>query len=419
MPLRVQCSAGHLMMVPDHRAGTVLRCANCGIDVQVPAAAGTAGKEVHKPRINTPALSRSDVKPSVGKPSGVKSSSGQAPRVAGHSTEAKSGIGLPLGGKKLAPPRPKLPPLPAVAKVAIEPEPVAETAPSEPIAPPIQWLEPEPTQVPPRSSQRPRMTLTGTMLAPEPVPAPRPRREATPPSKAPPVSPPAPQPEPPIFIAAEPVFEIQPEPKPEPELIPFHAAATVVAPAAPPVAVAPATDSPASQFSFISMLGVQPTAAQRHTAWQLAAALVGATLLSIGPSLWEISDYLRTDSTLTIAPWAFLLLVLGIVQLGCIMLLVQVPDWSSVWIVTLQSLALAAVYAAVLGLTIITDGDSPLVDVLKLNAEHTNGKAPPWCVCLAATYACLAFFAGRMSMKWRKVLKQMQVADEAALNHAW
>ena len=70
-------------------------------------------------------------------------------------------------------------------------------------------------------------------------------------------------------------------------------------------------------------------------------------------------------------------------------------------------------------LTIITNGDSPLVHALQLSAEHTNGKAPPWCVCLAATYACLAFFAGRLSMKWRKVLKQVQAADEATLTHAW
>ena len=43
--------------------------------------------------------------------------------------------------------------------------------------------------------------------------------------------------------------------------------------------------------------------------------------------------------------------------------------------------------SAVLGLTIITNGDSPLVHVLQLSAEYTNGKAPPWCVCLAATSA--------------------------------
>ena len=110
--------------------------------------------------------------------------------------------------------------------------------------------------------------------------------------------------------------------------------------------------------------------------------------------------------------------MLGVVQFGCILLLVQVPDWSSVWIVTLMSLGLAAIYAAVLGLTIITSGDSPLIGALQLDYQYQNRKAQPWCVCLAATYACLAFFAGRISAKWRKVLKQVQAA-EAAAGHAY
>jgi hypothetical protein len=81
MPLRVQCAAGHLMMVPDHRAGTVLRCPNCGIDVQVPAAGGT-GKELVKPRVNPP--------PTTPAKAGVGAAR-QSAQVAGHSTAAKSG----------------------------------------------------------------------------------------------------------------------------------------------------------------------------------------------------------------------------------------------------------------------------------------------------------------------------------------
>src|SRR5688572_6817653 len=111
MPLRVQCAAGHLMMVPDHRAGTVLRCPNCGIDVQVPAAGGIAGKELVKPRVNPPAST--PAKAGVG-------AARQSAQVAGHSTAAKSGIGLPA----VKPPpksRAKPPPLPAAAKKAAPP----------------------------------------------------------------------------------------------------------------------------------------------------------------------------------------------------------------------------------------------------------------------------------------------------------
>jgi len=181
-----------------------------------------------------------------------------------------------------------------------------------------------------------------------------------------------------------------------------HSAAAEVDPLPPPV---------------IIRQGVQPSSSQRHTAWQLAAALAAAALLSIGPSLWEIADYLRSDGEIAVARWAFPLLMLGVLQLASVVLLVQVPDWSSVWIVTLQSLVLAAIYAAVLGLTVITNGDSSLVSTLQLDQQYSSGKAPPWCICLAATYACIAFFAGRISAKWRKVLRLVQAAEQPAAAH--
>lgn len=407
MPLRVQCAAGHLMMVPDHRAGTVLRCPNCGIDVQVPGAA--AGKELVKPRVNLPASA--PAKAGVG-------AARQSAQVAGHSA-AKSGIGLPA----VKPPpksRAKPPPLPAAAKKAAppekpavilgpapSPEPTAtETTPdvvfTSPVmsaAPPAPVAEKPPDFVDPaliETVELPPKVLKKKEVAKEEPPQPEKRR-------------------------AE-LFEIKDEPAPPP-----------VAPAPeptplsePPVAAPPQaafhSDVPSLLSGFpdphpppITILqGVQPTNSQRHTVWQLAATLAAVALLSIGPSLWEITDYLRSDSGLAVASWAFLLLMLGVVQIASIVLLVQVPDWSSVWIVTLQSLILSAVYAAILGLTIITNGNSALVSTLDLDQQYATGKAPPWCICLAATYACIAFFAGRISAKWRKILRQVQATEQAA-----
>jgi hypothetical protein len=161
------------------------------------------------------------------------------------------------------------------------------------------------------------------------------------------------------------------------------------------------------------LLGVRPSDSQRHTTWQLAAALAATALLSIGPALWEITDFMQYDSGPDVARWAFLLLMCGVVQLATIVLLVQVPDWSSVWIVTLQSLGFAAIYAAILGLTAITNGDSSLIDTLQLGEQYSSNKAPAWCICLAATYACIAFFAGRISAKWHKMLRQIQATEQA------
>jgi hypothetical protein len=498
MPLRVQCSAGHLMMVPDHRAGTVLRCPNCGIDVQVPGQAAGPAKALGQPRLPGPTLARSPAVPAI---SGAGE---QSPQVAGHSTGPKSGIGQGAP-RVLAKPRVKPPPSPA-AKKPVDPPlvvvpPAAPIGPAELVASPnpvaepdIQWGEVQPASIPlgtirpptaadivfaevqtkpekaekkadlpvtrrttvdapqkpptthaapqkprwqieqpepappksqPGGSNRPRATVTGTILAPEtpieppielpPKPAARKQTEpkpleAKPAPRAPePVHEKAPLPVAERPVEPEPIFLAEPPPIAAPADAPisFHSAATQVEPYVPP--------PPAPPITLVQ--GVMPTASQRITVWQLAAALLAAAILSIGPSLWEIGDYLSSDGEQSVRRWAYLLLILGVVQIGCLALLVQVPDWSSVWIATIQSLAFAAIYAAVLGLTVITGGDSTLIDALQLGFQYTSGKAPLWCLCLAATYASLAFFAGRFSAKWRKLHRQMQASDEAAVAH--
>lgn len=441
MPLRVQCSAGHLMMVPDHRAGTVLRCPNCGIDVQVPPAGGIAGKEIAKPRITTPVIARNETKPGAGP------AARQSPQVAGHSTAAKSSPGLPAFSKPVTKPRSK--PAPAkvdetaiVAKKAapVEPFPVAEppvavppivrpsespeivfttpvtTVPqplaSKPLAskvtPAVDPATVETVQLPPKKIVKPqaeekppallatvpkssRQTLTGTVIvqAPERVSKPTELFEIND------------EPEPPPAPVAV------PPPIPEPPIAP-----PVLQPALQSAAFAAAPEPEPAPPPMLILRGVLPTNSQRHTTWQLAAALAATALLSIGPALWEITDFLRSESGPDVAQWAFLLLMFGVVQFASIVLLVQVPDWSSVWIVTLQSLAFAAMYAAVLGLTAITSGNSTLIETLQLNQQYSS-KIPPWCVCMAATYACIAFFAGRISAKWHKVLRQVQAAEQA------
>ena len=547
MPLRVQCSAGHLMMVPDHRAGTVLRCPNCGIEVQVPGEPVGPAKALSQPKLQTPTLARSPGIPAISgageqspqvagrspapqsrlpakaklKPQAAPKpppepakptkkavppplqtpalarkpgqpalgAEVQSPQVAGHSTSARSGIGSAaarLSAKpKLKPPTTfrQEPPevgVPASAGEAVQPESTFQTP--APLEPEILWTEappvtaksaaasaktppagedivfadlqtkPPPTAKPGKNeapkprwqtepahpappkpvSTRPRSTLTGTILADpaavEPVAppsvAPLLRKEPAPgkarwvdgppeivtrggefsregeaPAEQKPVGP---EVQPPFVIEAPPIVPAVDSP------LSLHSAATVVEPNRPPLLPAP---------PVVVMQGVQPTASQRITVWQLAAALLAATLLSIGPSIWEIGDYLSSDSGPAVALWAFFLLVLGVIQIGCLALLIQVPDWSSVWIVTIQSLVLAALYAALLGLTVITGGNSTLIDALDLDVQYASGKAPMWCVCLAATYACLALFAGRFSAKWYKVLRQVQLSDEAGYAH--
>lgn len=429
------------MMVPDHRAGTVLRCPNCGIDVQVPAAPGSVAKDAAKPRISTPVLAGKDAKPGLA-----------APNLAALSlSKPKTKLPVAAQAKPKVPVEPvseeateELATLEAVAQQAVAPEPVARDV-EEIVPQPVAESVVAPLPLPTPAPATPEIVFTTPVVAtPAPLAtAPVVDQATIETVELPPKKPPLPReatatpayaqqrdserrslemsrkaaalessyeinvpPPPPQVIDAEVLSEA---PAAQPQVLSLHSAATVVD-AQPPSPYEPAPPP------LISLQGVQPTASQRHTTWQLAAALFAALLLSIGPSLWEFADYLRSDGevTVAVARWAFLLLLLGMIQLGTIVLLIQVPDWSSVWIVTLQSLGLAALYAAILGLTVITGANSSLLESLNLDQQYDSGKAPPWCICLAATYACLAFFAGRFSAKWRKIHRQVEAAERAA-----
>jgi hypothetical protein len=145
-----------------------------------------------------------------------------------------------------------------------------------------------------------------------------------------------------------------------------------------------------------------PEREHRLAVYQLVAALVVAALFSVAPAVWDIVEYVQIPESQFVARWAFALLLLGVVQLAYAVYLVQLPDWSSVWVVTIYSLALAAIYAAVLGLVLISRDSGLVVNALQLADKLEGGKAILWCLCMVSLSTIMAFFAGRLSARWHK-----------------
>ncbi len=146
--------------------------------------------------------------------------------------------------------------------------------------------------------------------------------------------------------------------------------------------------------------------------YQLAAALVVAALFSVAPAVWDLVEYIRIDEfdAPFVARWALVLFFVGIVQLAYAVFLFQLPDWASVWVVTLFQLALAAAYAAVLGIVLMSDTGGLLVGPqgLQLADKLAGGQAALWCLCMVSVATILAFFAGRMSVRWRQAERMLQ-----------
>ena len=204
------------------------------------------------------------------------------------------------------------------------------------------------------------------------------------------VDPPPAPPEPPPPVVERHLLDIAPELAVEP-------------PEPPPFVPQAREDVPAS---------LAADAARTLAVYQLALAVAAAAVFSVVPAVWDVVDFLRTVETTFVARWALALFFLGVVQLAYAVYLFQLPDWTTVWVVTLFSLVLAAVYAAVLGLVLLSPLDGLLVgdQGLQLADKLAGGKAALWCLCMISLSTVLAFFAGRLGASWHRAEMMLRAA---------
>ena len=291
----------------------------------------------------------------------------------------------------------------AVAVQLREPEPPPIQRPAAAVSEAI--VEPLPVWTPPPKSR--------AIVEPEPRPAEPPAAlspAAQPPRQAdPPPSPPAPVP-PPALAETEPYPAAPAAPAPLESFLVAQPVASEPAPPALEPARLPREPEPLPPPLPTSVKSPAPTAARPPTNRQwlvahiLAAALAAAALFAAAPAAWDVVLYARAEEGALVSRWALAAIALAAVQLAYAAYLAQLPDWSSGWIVTLWSLAAAAVYAGLLGLTLIAGPESRLIQFLDLAEVLPTGRASMWCLCMTTIMASLAFFAGRTSLRWRQAL---------------
>jgi hypothetical protein len=135
------------------------------------------------------------------------------------------------------------------------------------------------------------------------------------------------------------------------------------------------------------------------THW-LAVSLAGIALCGVIPAALDIFDHLRTEGSPGVAVWAYLSLWIALLQISYAIYLAQLPDWSSVWVGTLVTLAISVLYAMLLGLTYLSRHDSWLVEKLELSDQLSGGRAAGWCFIMLCLTSLVSYLSGRMSMRW-------------------
>ncbi|MGI8977873.1 MAG: hypothetical protein ACR2FY_01465 [Pirellulaceae bacterium] len=368
MPLRIKCPSGHSLIVSESRAGQTFRCPKCQGEVRVP------GESPTKPPPPVASRPPEEMKPQATQPA----------------FESKPVVKPPVTKQPpLPPPKEKdrwrkEEPTTPVAAAAFKPPITPPPPPPIPTAPAREIKKVEPPPVILRVAQ----FAAENPAIPSPPPAPPPAEPAPPP----------------VLNATEPSILALPPAVSPPEPIP---ASGIPAEAAPPAPIAPTPRAPVPRLpppspavEFHPPLIHSPQ--QITVVFQLAAAMIVAAVFSIFPSAWDLFAYVSGTSASPLGRWAIVLGMLGAVQVAYAFYLIQLPDWTTVWMVTLFALASAALYAMALGLTIISGEDGWLVRFLQISDKVAGGKAALWCLCMMSVMTLLAFFAGRISVRWRQ-----------------
>jgi hypothetical protein len=353
MPLRISCPEGHTLVVSQARAGQALFCPKCNARIVVPPPAPARNASlvdvamsalVQEPQLRLLAADEPEPPPVVGPPALV------------------------------VPPPVWTPPPKSRA--------IVETLPDAP--PPLPDSDDHPASISPQDPGPGAEEVSASEL-------PEAKTEITPGTEE--VIPPRPQ------VSAEPATAEQPEDG-EPAR---QESSPDVATAAPPRRSAePAAADLAPQLAESDAnppLVLQ--ASQQFHAYVLSLSLIAAALFGAAPAIWDFVQYLQAAEGAFVPRWALALLAIGVIQGAYAVYLAQLPDWTSGWIVTLVSLALAALYAGMLGITLLAAEESFLIRGLDLSESVPTGRAAMWCLCMTTILATLAFFAGRSSFRWK------------------
>jgi hypothetical protein len=155
-----------------------------------------------------------------------------------------------------------------------------------------------------------------------------------------------------------------------------------------------------------SVRGVEHDRSKVLNVYYLGGGLVALALFSMIPGIRDVIDHFRVLESNGVARWAFFVLFVGTVQLAYAFYLVQLPDWSSVWVVAIFSLLLSAAYALLLAITMLGGSDSQIVEFLQLAHLAEKGprevfsRATMWCFVMLSTTSLFTYFSGRVGTKW-------------------
>ena len=146
--------------------------------------------------------------------------------------------------------------------------------------------------------------------------------------------------------------------------------------------------------------GIRHKPSRRRTVYYLGLALALTAVFSVVPAVLDVVAHFRAFDSPGIQRWAQLLLLIGVLELAYAVYLVQLPDWSTVWVVAVFGVLVSCLFAVGIGVSMFPGRQSEIVAFLDIADKQSQAAA--WCVCAMSITLLVTYFLGRCSLRWRK-----------------
>jgi hypothetical protein len=134
----------------------------------------------------------------------------------------------------------------------------------------------------------------------------------------------------------------------------------------------------------------------RAARW-LATGLLMAAISGMLPVYFEISRDAGRGVPIDLPRWAYLLLAVSVLQAAYSLYLAQLPDSSSIRVVTWFSLVVATLSAVLFGLTFLVRDDRLVIHWLELGERIADGRAAGWSFLMLVANGLISYCGGRLS----------------------
>ncbi len=148
--------------------------------------------------------------------------------------------------------------------------------------------------------------------------------------------------------------------------------------------------------------GVEHDPGKKWTVYQLGCCVALLGLAGMYPAVAEVVRHFTDFDSRGIESWTWFVFLLAGIQLVYALYMVQLPDWSTLWIVMIISAVTSVFYAMALGIALMSGEENAIITSLGLSNLQRAGYMSLWCFMMTLLTSLLTYFLVRASLKWQK-----------------